>query len=70
MKSKAHLRLGPLAAEDIQSLAESMAGELPADAVQIIVDASRGSPFMASAVLRSLVESGALDAAARGLAFR
>ncbi len=54
------LRLAPLAAGEVQLLLESMAGPLPAEAVDVVHRLSDGSPFMASAVLRGMVESGAL----------
>ncbi len=54
------IRLQPFESEDIKRLAESMAGVLPAEALQLVVQFAEGSPFMASAVLRGLVESGAL----------
>jgi signal transduction histidine kinase/CheY-like chemotaxis protein len=55
-----HLRLSPFAAAEIQQLVESMAGRLPADIVTAIIRLADGSPFMASAVLRGMVESGML----------
>jgi two-component system sensor kinase len=60
------LQLSPLAADDVRRLAESMAGPLPDDAAQVLIRLAGGSPFMASAVLRGLVESGALSASASG----
>jgi len=56
-----HLQLSSLAAEEVQSLLESMAGPLPKEAVDLIVRLSEGSPFMASALLRGMVESGVLQ---------
>jgi len=61
-----HLRLAPFAADELQRLLESMAGPLPAEAVQVVARLSDGSPFMASAVLRGMVESGALVAEPAG----
>ncbi len=55
-----HLRLSPFAAPEVRQLVESMAGPLPDDVVLAITRLADGSPFMASAVLRGLVESGAL----------
>ena len=52
--------LEPFDAQDVRSLAGSMAGPLPAQALATISSLSEGSPFMASAVLRGLVECGAL----------
>ncbi|PQO33217.1 hypothetical protein C5Y96_10195 [Blastopirellula marina] len=48
--------------DEIRQLAESMAGSLPPEAVEVVTRLASGSPFMASAVLRGLVESGALVA--------
>ncbi|HEV3496652.1 MAG TPA: tetratricopeptide repeat protein, partial [Actinomycetes bacterium] len=55
-----HLQLTPFGAGDIRSVAESMAGRLPDEAVEVVAQLSEGNPFMAAAVLRGLVESGAL----------
>jgi signal transduction histidine kinase/CheY-like chemotaxis protein/serine/threonine protein kinase/tetratricopeptide (TPR) repeat protein len=57
-----HLRLGPFSPEEIRQLAESMAGPLPKQAVNVVQQLAEGSPFMASAVLHGLVESQALIA--------
>jgi len=57
-----HICLLTLRKEEIQQLAESMAGSLPPEAVEVVTRLASGSPFMASAVLRGLVESGALVA--------
>jgi two-component system sensor kinase len=61
-----HLRLAPLRAEEMQRLLVSMAGPLPAEAVAVVSRLSEGSPFMASAVLRGMAESGALLAEPTG----
>jgi len=66
LQPSAHLRLRPFSAADVQRLAESMAGRLPAEILETVERLSEGSPFMASAVLRGLVESGALQAEAAG----
>ncbi len=55
-----HLLLRPLERDDLRRLAESMAGPLPEEAIEIVEHLSEGSPFMASAVLLGLVESAAL----------
>ncbi|MBN1911085.1 MAG: response regulator [Pirellulales bacterium] len=60
------LQLAPLGADQIQTLLESMAGPLPDEAIEVIRRLSDGSPFMASAVLRGMVESGALVAVVDG----
>ena len=56
----ATLELAPFGPEDVGSLCASMAGALPAAALDTIVRLAEGSPFMAAAVLRGMVESGAL----------
>ncbi|MBW3596961.1 MAG: AAA family ATPase, partial [Planctomycetes bacterium] len=66
LQPAAHLRLAPLDEEDIRRLAESMAGRLPDQAISVVTRLGEGSPFMASAVLRGLVESGALTATPDG----
>ena len=63
----AHLKLPAFQHADVRKLVESMAGPLPNDAVDVVERLAEGSPFMASAALRGLVESGALvPAAGRG----
>ncbi|MEY2426127.1 MAG: hypothetical protein QOI61_1699, partial [Actinomycetota bacterium] len=62
----AHIALPAFSPADVQSLAESMAGVLPPAAIETISSLSEGSPFMAAAVLRGLVEAGALVHEARG----
>ena len=52
--------LRPLATDEIRDLAESMAGPLPGEALATVSQLAEGSPFMAGAVLRGLVECGAL----------
>jgi len=52
--------LAPFDAGDVAALCASMAGPLPAGAVDLVVRLAEGSPFMASAVLRGMVETGAL----------
>jgi len=60
------MTLGPLGNRDIERLAESMAGPLPAAALETIVRLADGVPFMASAILHGLVETRALLPAAEG----
>lgn len=55
-----HLALGPLDPDSVQRLCESMAGALPEEAVEVIKSYAEGSPFMAAAVLRGMVESSVL----------
>jgi len=42
-----------------------MAGRLPGEALEVVVRVSEGDPFMAAAMVRGLVESGALEPVAR-----
>jgi signal transduction histidine kinase len=58
--SRQRLVLSPFGAPDVRALVESMAGRLPDQALNVVLRLSAGSPFMASAVVRGLVESGAL----------
>ena len=55
-----HLALAPFGPDDIGRVLTSMAGPLPEQAVDVVQRLSEGNPFMATAVLRGLVESGAL----------
>jgi signal transduction histidine kinase/DNA-binding response OmpR family regulator len=66
IRSPLHLRLTLFEPDDVRRLAESMAGPLPETAVDTIIARSDGCPFMASAVLRGMVESGALVAEPHG----
>ena len=54
------LELPDFSDSDLRELAESMGGDLPEEALVAVVERSEGNPFMASAVLRGLVECGAL----------
>ncbi|PZS35536.1 MAG: protein kinase [Pseudonocardiales bacterium] len=60
------MRLGPLSPQAMDLLAESMAGPLPRPALNAVERLAQGSPFMGAAVLRGLVESGALARGADG----
>jgi len=62
LRPSAHVTLSPFDAGDVRRLAESMAGPLPGEALEVVERLSGGSPFLASAVLRGLVESGAMVA--------
>ncbi len=66
LQPTAHLRLDPFSGTDVRRLAESMAGPLSVEVLEVIERLSEGSPFMASAVLRGLVEAGALVPEASG----
>lgn len=60
VKGRVSMALPPFGESDVRGLIESMAGPLPDEAVHVVEELSAGSPFMASAVLRGLVEVGAL----------
>lgn len=60
--------LPAMSPEQVGRIVQSMAGVVPDQALRAVVDLSRGNPFMVSAVLRGLVESGALSA--KGSAWR
>src|SRR5207248_454794 len=66
LQPTANLTLPPFLAANVRKLAESMAGPLPDEAVDVIERLAEGSPFMAAAALRGLVESGALLSAPAG----
>jgi len=51
------LSLDPLSNQAVGQLAESMAGILPSVAIEVVQRYAEGSPFMAAAVLRGMVES-------------
>lgn len=61
-----HLRLPPMSDLEIRHMLESMAGQLPAEVIAVVQRLSAGSPFMATAVLRGLVEAHALIPAKEG----
>ena len=65
LPSVPHLELHPLAPDEVNQVVESMAGAVPPEAAEIVLELSGGNPFMVSAVLRGLVEAGSL---ARGQA--
>ncbi len=60
LRPDAHLRLSGMTDDELRQLVESMAGQLPAEAVKAVAQLADNSPFMASAVLRGLVETGRL----------
>ncbi len=60
VSAAATLVLALFSAPDLHRVAESMAGKLPKEALDVIVRLAEGSPFMATAVLQGLVEAGAL----------
>ena len=61
LQSTNRLVLGSIEPNAIGQLAESMAGPLPRAAVEVVQQYAEGSPFMATAVLRGMVESGVLS---------
>jgi signal transduction histidine kinase/tetratricopeptide (TPR) repeat protein len=60
LRADRRLALRPFRPEETRQLLESMAGELPAEAVAAVVTLSEGNPFAATAVLEGMVEGGAL----------
>ncbi|MEW6583201.1 MAG: AAA family ATPase, partial [Actinomycetota bacterium] len=66
LRARTVIDLPALHPGEVRRLAESMAGPLPEDALGPIERLADGNPFMASAVLRGLVESGALVARGEG----
>jgi PAS domain S-box-containing protein len=55
-----HVVLPPFVDDELRRILVSMAGPLPDQAVEVVGQLSVGNPFMATAVLRGLVETGAL----------
>jgi signal transduction histidine kinase/CheY-like chemotaxis protein/tetratricopeptide (TPR) repeat protein len=60
LKPSLQLSLPAFHAANVRNLVESMAGPLPDEAVEVVERLAEGSPFMAAAALRGLVECGAL----------
>jgi two-component system sensor kinase len=60
------IELPQLDTGEIRQLAESMAGELPQQIIDAVTQLAAGSPFMASAVMRGLVECEALRPSSDG----
>jgi len=54
------LQVEPLTAQDVRQLVQSMAGALGEEALASVVRLAEGNPFFAIAVLRGMVEIGAL----------
>jgi signal transduction histidine kinase len=63
------IELKPLTPDQIRQVVESMAGQIPAEAFDVVLTLSGGSPFMVLAVLRGLVESEALAVTGDGWRF-
>jgi PAS domain S-box-containing protein len=66
IEASTRLVLAPLRRPDLHQMLESMAGTLPAEAVLLCEERSNGSPFMAAAILRGVVEQGALTSSREG----
>src|SRR5438270_329666 len=64
--ARALIQLAPMSGPEVVSLCESMAGPLPEEASEAVAHLSEGSPVMATAVLRGLVETGVLQPAGEG----
>jgi signal transduction histidine kinase/tetratricopeptide (TPR) repeat protein len=60
------ITLPPFHAGEVKQMVESMAGRLPLDASDTVASLSAGNPFMASAILQGLFESGTLRPGDRG----
>jgi len=60
LRPSVHVGLPALAEDELRRILVSMAGPLPEEAVKVVGQLSEGNPFMATAVLRGLVETGAL----------
>lgn len=60
LPTAARITLGPLSNHGVKQLALSMAGPLPSVAIDVVQKYAEGSPFMAAAVLRGMVESNVL----------
>jgi signal transduction histidine kinase/tetratricopeptide (TPR) repeat protein len=60
LEPRLHLKLPAFGKDDLRRLVESMAGPLPGGVLETVERLSGGSPFMASAVLRGMVEAKAL----------
>ncbi len=62
----ARVSLPPLGDEDVRRQIASMAGPLPHDAVEAVVQQAGGNPFLVSALVYGMVETGALEQSASG----
>ena len=60
------LRLDPLNAQELEEMATSIAGPLPAEALGWLHRLSDGNPFFADALLRGMVETGYLGKSRQG----
>jgi signal transduction histidine kinase len=69
LSAATRIQLKPLTPDQIRQVVESMAGQIPAEAFDVVLSLSGGSPFMVLAVLRGLVESEALAVTGDGWRF-
>ncbi|MGH9077384.1 MAG: AAA family ATPase [Acidimicrobiales bacterium] len=60
LAARAHAVLPGLSPDEVRQLVVSMAGPVPTTATALVGRLSEGNPFMAEAVLRGMVEAGAL----------
>ena len=60
LKPSSRVALSPLKDDQVRRLAESMAGPLPHEALEVVLRLADGSPFMAAELVRGLVETGAI----------
>lgn len=60
VRPRQQISLRPLTSDEVGAMAQSMAGALPAEAVQVLAQLAEGSPFMTAAVLMGLIECGAV----------
>src|SRR5262249_42792926 len=61
-----HGKLSPFEEADVRRQLASMAGRLPEDSIQTVSRRANGNPFVVSATLHGMVETGALTADAEG----
>lgn len=66
IRPSSHILLKPFGPQETRALAGSMAGSLPEEAMEVVTRLAQGSPFLTIAVLRGLVEAGALAAGPLG----
>jgi signal transduction histidine kinase/tetratricopeptide (TPR) repeat protein len=64
------IALHPFAPDDIDRMVDSAVGPVPLPARDVVCELSGGNPFMISAVLRGLIESGAIQQTPRGWELR
>ncbi|MDX6690490.1 MAG: hypothetical protein QOG15_1947 [Solirubrobacteraceae bacterium] len=60
LRGAVSIALRPFGPEDVQNLIDSMTGGVPSTVAGVVSRLSEGSPFMATEILRGLVETGVL----------